>query len=241
MNGYPLGIAKRFDAFKKEHLYHSFRKDRRISVTLYDEIDDLPNAATLQEQILCQFTDDRGAYKRTHAGRFDAFDEAVLAIIKDRLPHRALVVHDIGASDARTSCEFFQKLLAVRSLVAFYASDCCPELRVIAHAGIKIVITPEGNLVEVVFPPFVFSASNRRERFGLTTRLLRFTALHVAAPIVLRIFNAGRIPEAKTINLFGLPAQRLARADARFRLLKYGNSLAVCSNFVGQRREFAGL
>src|SRR5437667_129340 len=82
--------------------------------------------------------------------------------------------------------------------------------------GMKNVIPPEGNLVEVVFPPFVFSASNRRERFGLTTRMLRFIALHAAAPMLLRRFRAGRIREMKTIRIFGVRARRLASADGRF-------------------------
>ena len=60
-----------------------FRKTfKNVSITLYDQILNEPDAEVLAERILLLFADERGAYKRTYARRFKQFDGVVLNFLK---------------------------------------------------------------------------------------------------------------------------------------------------------------
>jgi hypothetical protein len=72
-------------------------KDKNVSVTLYDQIRDLPNAESLAERILLLVSDDRGARKRTYSNRFEKFDATVLELARERFASdTALVIEDLA-------------------------------------------------------------------------------------------------------------------------------------------------
>ena len=73
------------------------KRNKTVSIALYDQIPDLRDSERLAERILLQFSDDRGAFKRTYSGRFMEFDAKALdTILALAASDRDLIVHDVG-------------------------------------------------------------------------------------------------------------------------------------------------
>ncbi len=197
--------------------------EKRVSITLYDQIASEPNADELSEKLLATFVDERGAYKRTHANRFEEFDEAVLKIIREQFPSsETLAIHDVAVSDARTSYDFFEKLAARQLHIgSFIASDYSPEVWVVEDNKTKVTISPSGQILEVVWPPFVFG-TNKNDSFWRypINRLARRYAMHFIVPPILQSYKHGAI-KAKSLSLFSPKAVSLAANDQRFQLRQH--------------------
>src|SRR5947208_2045153 len=96
------GIFKLEQLNELNNLKSIFGADKRVSITLYDQIFDYSNAEALAERILLMFTDERGAYKRTYSQRFAEFDTLCARVLAENFDQEnALTVHDVAVSDGR--------------------------------------------------------------------------------------------------------------------------------------------
>jgi len=112
------------------------------------------------EKILFSYCDARGIFKRTYADRFDQFDDMAIDCLGREFPaSRALTMHDIGVSDGRTACDFFQKLAPRFPHLSYYASDYEPSLMMVrsGKGGSVVTLNKKGEAIEIVMPPFVFN------------------------------------------------------------------------------------
>lgn len=208
-----------------------FGDDKHVSITLSEQIRDLPDAEVLAERMLLLLPDGRGTYKRTYAHRFDAFDDAVVHRLRElgiegseAVP---IMVHDVAVSDARTSCDFFARLTNLTPHVRYIASDYDPYLTVLVSGRAKLVLDSAGTLLEVVWPPFVFNLLNtgrllhhpRYYLYPINILVKRLVLRFVVRPILAR-HRAGE-QEGIPLTLFAPRAQSLAASDERFRLVQF--------------------
>lgn len=217
-----LGISK-LDKLQKGNARTLFRNElKNVSITLYDQIINLPAANELAERILLLFANERGAYKRTYAKRFEDFDQqAFVHICRHFNADHFLTVHDVGVSDGRTACDFFEKLAFCFSNIAFYASDYDPEVFVIENSRIKITLSQNDKLLEIVWPPFVFNTIKRDSyRCYPLNHLIKFFVNRFAVKPLLDKYRLGKI-KARKLQLFCPKALILTQKDQRFHLGQY--------------------
>ncbi|MBI1752400.1 MAG: hypothetical protein HY014_06910 [Acidobacteria bacterium] len=194
-------------------------KDRVVSVTLYDQILDFPNADFLAERILDCFSDERGVYKRTYANRFEAFDAHLLQMMEGQFdPASPMVVADVSVSDGRTACDLFERLAPRFPRIAHYASDFSPHVLVLKEGRFTLTLSRKNRILEMMWPPFVFSAMKPETPhfYPLNFVLRKFMRRFLAEPL-LRKHLAGQA-QTREIQLFSMRALNLVRKDARFHL-----------------------
>jgi hypothetical protein len=201
-----------------------FGGTRRVSITLYEKLDEMKKAEEWAEKILFSYCDARGIYKRTYACRFDQFDDMAIDCLGREFPaSRALTMHDIGVSDGRTACDFFQKLAARFPHLSYYASDYEPSLMMLRSGtdGSVVTLNKKGEAIEIVMPPFVFNLI-KPENFLLYP--VNYAFFLFARTTVLRRtlakYRAGKIKPSPLV-LFCPAARDLAASDSRFHLLEY--------------------
>jgi hypothetical protein len=173
------------------------RFKKYIYVGLYDEVASLerPGVRDLQESILELFATANGAYKRTSAARFDSFDQRAVEIIggQDHLRRRC-VVHDIAVSDARTSCDFYQRLDGLLGdSLKFFATDYCVRVYSLGLADIRtsVVVDEERNLLQIICPPFVLPIPKKESWLYPVNRFLRALLLRWPVRVILARDSAG--------------------------------------------------
>jgi hypothetical protein len=147
-------------------------KNQPIAIDLYGQIADLPpeKQETAAEIILENFSFSDGSYKKTHAGRFDDFDEKIIAYLaKNITPNKKYKIHDLAVSDGRTSLDFFSKLEKIFPSLDFTASDKNMFVDVFPDAknkSKKIVKDGEGKILQIIFPPFVLNIYSSKRAFA---------------------------------------------------------------------------
>ena len=196
--------------------------NKRVSITLYDQILGQPNAAELADKILLWFTDERGAYKRTYAQRFEGFDQALIEILQQYYkPKAPIVIQDLAVSDGRTAVDFFGKLTAYFSNVEYHATDYNPKVQVLESGQTKVTIGMNYKVIEIVWPPFVFNAV-RPDRYyhDPLNRVVQFFVEKLVLPKILRDYHNGKI-KARDIFLFAPAAMNLAKNDVKFKLYQH--------------------
>lgn len=193
--------------------------DKRISITLYDQILNVEDSSTLAERVLLLFTDERGAYKRTYQNRFADFDKQVLEIFAANFPHtNQLQVSDVAVSDGRTAVDFFAQLSKQYNDIVYAASDYNPTVYVVEKGAIKLTLSRDNKLIEMVCPPFVFNAANPDVlKYHFLNRVVQFFAERMFVAPVMREYLAGKL-SAREVHLFCPAATNLAKSDARFKL-----------------------
>jgi hypothetical protein len=197
-----------------------FGNDKKFSITLYPEIVKDPEKSDLAEQILLNFTDDRGAFKRTYANRFEKFDSEALKEIQVRFsPDNPLIVHDTAISDGRTACDFFEKLKPHFPSLSYYASDYDPYLYVLEEGRTKIVMNRDNKFLEITFPPFVFNGTRESRRHPLNG-VLRFILKQTTVRKMILKYKK-KILKSRECLLFCPQAIELAYQDSRFHLLQH--------------------
>jgi hypothetical protein len=195
---------------------------RRVSITLYDQLINHPDADAWAQHILYMFADGRGAFKRTYNRRFEEYDAFCMAHIAAAFdPLKPLAVHDAAVSDGRTACDFFAKVAAFNPQVAYFASDYQPTLRIIESGGIRITLDRRSLPLEIVYPPFVFNLI-QPERFITypVNYLFYLYATRVVLPRLMTAYASGAI-KARDMKTFSPMAVSLATSDQRFTLLDY--------------------
>ncbi len=195
---------------------------KNTTITLYDQILNESNAEELSEKVLVFFSDERGAYKRTYNNRFNKFDDAAIDLIKTFFSsENILTVQDMGVSDGRTSCDFFEKIVQFFPLIAFYASDYNGYVLVLEKGKTKITLSHRENLLEVLFPPFVFNIAKRDSyRYYPINHLVRLMHHWLVVNPLLKEYKNGN-HRARKLLLFSPRAINLSKTDQRFKLLQH--------------------
>jgi hypothetical protein len=178
----------------------------------------------VQEAILFSFAVSNGSFKRTSRNRFGVFDEATIEILRAMVFARDhFVVHDLAVSDARTASEFFARLaVEFNNALDFYATDLCLKVIAVRKPGARtiVVVDERGNVLQVMFEPFVLPTrlTTRRQRWCyLGNRGLRMMLMRTSVRDTLRLHNAGNGFLARREILLVCPEAR--------------ETLKRCSNF----------
>ena len=200
-----------------------FRKEpKHVSITLYPEILDQPNADELAEQILLLFADERGVYKRIYSKRFEVFDNEVIKVVQQffKVDDR-LIIQDVGVSDGRTAVEFFKKTSTIWEDLIFFASDYQPNVYFLQKGKTKVTLGSTKNILEIAWAPFVFNMMKRDSyrHHPLNHAVRFFVELFLVNPLV-KSYRSGR-RQAKKISLFSPAALNLSHNDQRFQLLQH--------------------
>lgn len=217
---FKTGICSLDELKDKRRRRGVFGGRRLPSIALYAQAAAHPDGTELAEQVLDWFADDRGAYKRTYQKRFVEFDNAALGVMQQRFtPDEALVLHDLGVSDARTACDFFALVAGAYPKLNYFASDYAPGVEIVQVGDATVAYSLDGAPVEVAWPPFVHSV-HRHENFlfypfNYLHRRLAFATLLPKAD-ELRRQGAG-----KPLALWSPRAVTLEKSDPRFHLLRH--------------------
>jgi len=150
------------DQLTPKYLYGFWGKRRFVALDLYDSYEgSTEDISKFQEHAIGRLAVVNGAFKKTHKDRFNTFDESTLSLIRERFQAGLkLKVHDMAVSDGRTSVPFYKSLSSVYEYhLDFLASDFSAEFFVVKETGSsrRIVLDNQGNLIQYIFPPFVFN------------------------------------------------------------------------------------
>lgn len=199
-----------------------FGRDKRISITLYDQILSHSKADYLAERILLLFTDERGAYKRTYANRFAEFDQIIKNIlIANFNTYDFLKIHDVAVSDGRTAVDFFNDISSAFDDLRFIASDYNPKVKIIERGNIKLTLGLDDKLIEIVWPPFVFNAVlPDRYWYEPFNRILQFFVEKIIVPPIMHAYKSGEI-KPRDIYLYAPETLKLAKANKQFILSEH--------------------
>jgi hypothetical protein len=165
---FKLGISRK-EQLRPDHLEGLVNRRKYIALDLYDSLGDLPQAEIdkIQERMLRWFRAENGVLKRTCAQRFDDFDHLSLSAIAANFSKGQMVrVHDIGVSDGRTSCGFYDALKCLYGQqLDFLASDYAPYLYVLKrrHSTNRLIIDEQQHVLQITMPPFVFIVGRPEE------------------------------------------------------------------------------
>jgi hypothetical protein len=189
---------------------------------------DAETNSKLSEIILRSFANHNRTFKRTSWARTIRFDnEALEALRPSLIAHPAHVVQDLGASDARNSCDFFAAYATViGTSPEFFATDLCFTVTVLRrrNARTRVVIDQQGHILQVVLPPFVLPARTgiRRSVQQPINVLLRFVLFNTSVKRTLRLYKKRDPSIDKTmISLVCSEAEHLALHTPTFHLERH--------------------
>lgn len=217
------GIYRLSQIEDRRHLKDWLGRNRKISVTLYDQVVNEPDADQLTEQLLLPFSDERGVSKWTCAKRFRGFDAKAIEILRTFFDPATseLSVQDLGISDGRTATEFFEKLADVYPQLVFYASDRDPMVYILEQGNLKVTLSRTNRILEIVWPPFVFNTINRESAWRHPIRrVVQAVAERRKIPPLLAAYEVG-VVKTKEAFLVAPATLALSRRDSRFRLERY--------------------
>jgi hypothetical protein len=169
-----------------------------------------------------------GVLKCTYARRFDDFDRLTVSAIAAHFPpSQSIRVHDIGASDGRTSCDLYDHLSPFYGeRLDFVASDYAPFLYVLKRTNStnRLVVDDQQDVLQIITPPFVFIVIGRRERimpYPLNFLLRHLVTIFYARPL-LNDYKAGRSGIQRTrMELFGRVCRAYMTTNRNFRFGAY--------------------
>lgn len=167
---FKFGIHKK-EQLTPKHLDGFLNSRKFIALDLYTSLDDYPpsDRDRIQERMLCKFSNQNGTFRYTHARRFEQFDSLALNSIRSAFPPgQPIRVHDVGASDGRTSCDFYEALTTIYAgQLSFLASDYAPFYYVVRRKndGRRIILDERDNVLQIVTPPFVFNVVHPENRY----------------------------------------------------------------------------
>jgi chemotaxis methyl-accepting protein methylase len=225
---FNLGIFKQ-QQLKSGKMKGSIQGGKTIALDLYTSLDDLPEIEIdkLQERMLYRFRLQNSTLKCTHAHRFDDFDSLTLSTIATNFQsEQRLRVHDIGASDGRTSCDLYNRLNNLHGeRLEFLASDYAPYLYVLKRARSKrrMIVDDQQHVLQIITPPFVFIVFHAKGvEFTPLNRFIRSLVSGLYAQPLLRDRQAG-CPDIRRTTLALLCRECLAnlRSKSNFRFNAY--------------------
>lgn len=199
-----------------------FGGNRKVSITLYDQIINQPNGTVLAEKLLLFFSDPRGAFKWTSENRFENFDSQVIKIIQNYFREtEEVTIQDMGISDGRTAVDFFNNLISFFPKINYDASDYDPFLFILESGKTKITLSYLDKILEIVWPPFVFNTIKPDSiKYYPINNLVRMLVDKYVVPPIIKKFKNGRLIK-KELTIFAPKALNLAISDNRFSLLQH--------------------
>jgi len=159
---FKFGIHKK-EQLTPGHLEGFFRARKCIALDLYTALDNYPphDRDRIQERMLCRFSNKNGTFKYTHARRFEDFDIFAAASVRTAFPpDKEIRVHDMGASDGRTSCDFYDTLTNIYGpRLKFVGSDYVTCLHVVRRNSStrRLIVDEREDVLQIITPPFVFN------------------------------------------------------------------------------------
>jgi hypothetical protein len=219
---FKFGIHKK-EQLTPDQLEGFFRARRFIALDLYNALDDYPlrDRDRIQERILRRFYNKNGTSRRTHVRRFEDFDIlAVTSVCSTFRPDREIRVHDVGASDGRTSCEFYDTLAGIYGpRLKFVGSDYAPYVYVLRQKSTRRVIVDEkDNVLQIIIPPFVFDAIH--PEFYLLNHLVRYVVNGWYVRPMVRASKAGEA-NVERLDLLCRDCRAKCASKDNFRFISY--------------------
>ena len=193
---FKLGICTIDDLFAAERAFGRRYFSPDCYIGLYEEVMAISGSARWQELILSPFAVRDAIFKRTARNRFNDFDNKTLELLCESAAlSESCVVHDMAVSDARTACDFFDRLATkFGDLLDFYATDLCLKVYSVHRSGerLKLVIDDRKRILQIVYPPFVLPVA-RNERWLLfpVNRLVRAILMRTTVKRVMRLLKDG--------------------------------------------------
>ncbi len=213
---------------KNSNLKNIFGDDKDISITLYEQIQQLANADEVAERILLLFKDERGAYKRTYIKRFEQFDLMILEYLQNIFKSEEyLVIHDAGVSDGRTALDLFNKIAMIFPNCKYIASDYNAKVYIITKNKCQVTMSHTGKMLEIVWPPFVFNTIrlNRFILFYPINYLISFIVKLLVVSPMMKAYKAHKL-QAKELMLFAPKVLYCAKHNPHFLLQQHDLSQA---------------
>lgn len=181
-----------------------------------------PEDEPLLERLYKSLAAGAGVFKITRRNRFTAFDQEVATRAKTAFPNaNPLTVHDIGASSAITSLEFYQTLASDRP-VAMTASDYFDTLSLVAldEGRWTVAFDSLGRAIQTTGWGSVFSSRPYAWRYALN-RVAQFWVNQRIIPRAKEILTHGPFTAVSQVPLFHPEALAFARLQTAFRLRRH--------------------
>jgi hypothetical protein len=135
------------------------------------------------------------------------------------------ILQDVGVSDGRTACDFFERLQQKFQKIAYFALDRGVRVKIIKNEHCCLALSAENKPLELIFGPFVFSLTRPWEKRAYLLYpiniIVQKLALYFFAKRLLSDFYSEEVPLSSEILLFCSRALRLASNDARFILKEH--------------------
>ncbi len=161
--------------------------------------------------------------KMTRRGRFTEFDEKIVTAARSAFPHlhQELVVHDMGASNAITSLELFQRFAQERN-IRVIASDIFHQLKLVTLPNRRWTVA-FNTLSQPIQTTGLGMVMGTRP-FPWHQALSRFVQMWVRSsviPAAQHILEQGPCDSIEPVSLFHPEAVAQSRSDSRFQLTHY--------------------
>ncbi|MDD5528248.1 MAG: hypothetical protein PHO56_04765 [Patescibacteria group bacterium] len=203
--------------------------NRPIAIDLYAQIGQLDQQKqALAQEMVLNFAFSDGSYKKTHAQRFEDFDEKIIAYLEKNLDHdKKYKISDLAVSDGRTSLDLFLKLEKIFPAIDFTASDKNMFVEVfydIKDKAKKIVKDENGKILQIILPPFVLNiySPKRAWRFKIKKTLLYpvnfILTWLLLIPLFRNFFIKIKGDEKQKITLMQNKVLDLAKSRSNFRV-----------------------
>ncbi|MCP4131447.1 MAG: hypothetical protein GY754_10740 [bacterium] len=203
-----------------------FGKRKFISIELYRDLreSDHKDCELLQETILNRFALANGVYKRTYSNRFPEFDILTEKTIEEQFSGstKQVIVHDLAASDFRTSFDLHNILESVfGARFHLHASDLGINVYLARDPSSKIAVVTdeEGALLQLISPPWVFNVPKQESNLYFLNHIIRSMLMKYGAKKILR--NNALLSHPITINMVCNKAHQLSSSRDNFSINKY--------------------
>jgi SAM-dependent methyltransferase len=225
---FKFGIHKR-EQLRPTDIDGFFSRRKFIALDLYNAVDDYPprDRDRIQERVLSRFSNKNGTFRYTHAQRFQHFDTVTLASIRSAFPpERQIRVHDVGASDGRTSCDFYDALAGIYGQrLSFLGSDYAPFLFSLRkkNSARRVIVDARDNVLQLITPPFVFNVVHPENKllYPLNHFIRYFVTRWYVRPL-LRAYKAGDANiEHSQIDLLSYECRANCASKSNFRFISY--------------------
>jgi chemotaxis methyl-accepting protein methylase len=190
---------------------------RKFAMDLIDEVERSEQEA-LRRAFIESLVDGIGVSKRTYSNRFPAFDGLLTDILSKSSPAGPIRVLDVAVSDGSTSLNLFRQLkAAIDSNVRLTATDRDGRyfvLRQKADTVRRVIVSPHGEVVQVVWPPFVFgSRANENVFLFPANRAFRYHAVRFATDLLKKWQNDDPQIQARELLFLSSEFRKALLAD----------------------------
>lgn len=194
---FKFGIHKK-EQLTPDHLDGFFGARKFIALDLYTALNNYPphDRDRIQERMLCRFSNKNGTFKYTHAQRFEDFDIFAITSVRSAFPpDQEIRVHDMGASDGRTSCDFYDSLASIYGpRLKFVGSDYVTFVHVVRRKSStrRLIVDEREDVLQIITPPFVFNVIHTENKlFYPLNHFIRYFVNRWYVRPLMRAYKAG--------------------------------------------------